>query len=254
MDSSSNRVVVLGAGYTGMMAAHGIARRKAAEVVLVNPTEIFNERLRQHQAAVGQDLGVHRIPDLLAPAGVRFVRGRADRIDTDRRSVLLDGGRELGYDRLVYAIGSATPAVPNAYAIDDPKFADALRGSADGVLAVCGAGLTGIEAAAEAAEAYPRMRVILLSRGEPGSMMGPKAKAHLRRALDRLGVEVRTGAAVDRVLPGAIELAGGQRLAADVALWTTGVAYSRLAAESGIATDDLGRVLVDAGLRSVSHP
>ncbi|KPC73382.1 pyridine nucleotide-disulfide oxidoreductase, partial [Thermoactinomyces vulgaris] len=138
--------------------------------------------------------------------------------------------------------------VPNAYAIDDPKFADALRGGADSVLAVCGAGLTGIEAAAEAAEAYPRMRVILLSRGEPGSMMGPKARAYLMNALYRLGVEVRTGTAVDRVLPGAIELAGGQRLAADVALWTTGVAYSRLASESGIATDAKGRVLVDAGL------
>jgi NADH dehydrogenase FAD-containing subunit len=98
------------------------------------------------------------------------------------------------------------------------------------------------------------MRVRLLSRGEPGSMMGPKAKAHLRRALDRLGVDVRTGVTVAEVRPGAVALEGGERLPTDTTLWTTGVRVAPLAAQAGIATDDLGRVLVDPGLRSVSHP
>jgi NADH dehydrogenase FAD-containing subunit len=251
----NHRILILGAGYTGMMAAHGIGlRNQAAEVTLVNPTDVFNERLRQHQAAVGQDLGAHRIPDLVEPAGVAFVQGRAARIEADRRGVVLDDGRDLAYDHLVYAIGSTTPRVEHAFTIDDPKFAEALRDNADGVLTVCGAGLTGIEAAAEAAEAYPRMRVVLLNRGEPGSMMGPKARRYLMNALYRLGVEVRTGAAVARVHPGAVELEGGERLPTDVTLWTTGVVHSRLAAEAGIATDASGRVTVDAALRSVSHP
>jgi NADH dehydrogenase FAD-containing subunit len=98
------------------------------------------------------------------------------------------------------------------------------------------------------------MRVILLSRGEPGSMMGPKARGYLMRALDRLGVEVRTGVMVNRVQPGAVELGGGERIPADVALWTTGVAYARLAAEAGLTVDGAGRVTVDDALRSVSHP
>lgn len=250
-----HRVIVLGAGYTGMMAAHGIARRtKAADVILVNPTDVFDERLRQHQAAVGQDLGVHRIPDLVGPAGVTFVQGRAARIEAVHRSVVLDDGRDLTYDYLVYAIGSATPRVEHAFTIDDPTFAEALRNNAEGVLAVCGAGLTGIEAAAETAETYPRMRVLLLSRGEPGSMMGSKARAYLMSTLDRLGVEVRTGVTVTRVLPGAVELDGGERIPADVSLWTTGVAHARLAAEAGLTVDAAGRVIVDAALRSVSHP
>ncbi|MEU4396597.1 FAD-dependent oxidoreductase [Kribbella sp. NPDC023855] len=249
-----HRVIVLGAGYTGMMATHGIARRtKAAEITVVNPTGVFNERLRQHQAAVGQDLGAHRIPDLV-PAGVDFVEGRAARIDAADRRVVLDDGRDLTYDYLVYAIGSTTPRVEHAFTIDDPAFAEALRNNAEGVLAVCGAGLTGIEAAAEAAEAYPRLRVHLLNRDEPGKMMGSKARAYLMNALDRLGVEVRTGVTVTRVLPGAVELDGGVRIAADVALWTTGVVHARLAAEAGLTVDDAGRVIVDDALRSVSHP
>jgi len=250
-----NDILILGAGYTGMMAAHGIAlRNKTANVTLVNPTDIFNERLRQHQAAVGQDLGAHSIPDLLAPAGIHFVLGRAARIEADRRRVILDDGRELAYDLLVYAIGSGAPHVEHAFTIDDPKFALALRDNAEGVLTVCGAGLTGIEAAAEAAEAFPRMRVRLLSRGEPAAMMGPGARAHLMKALNRLGIEVRTGVTVARVLPGAVELEGGERLSTDVTLWTTGVAYAPLAAEAGVAVDDAGRIEVDATLRSVSHP
>ncbi|WP_202868133.1 NAD(P)/FAD-dependent oxidoreductase [Kribbella sindirgiensis] len=250
-----HRIVVLGAGYTGMMATHGIARRtRNTDVTLVNPTDVFNERLRQHQVAVGQELAVHRIPDLVAPAGAAFVQGRAARIDVVSRSVVLDDGQKLTYDHLVYAIGSTTPRVEHAFTIDDPALAQALRSNAEGVLAVCGAGLTGIEAAAEAAEAYPRMQVVLLSRGEPGSMMGSKARSYLMNTLDRLGVEVRTGVTVTRVLPGAVELDGGGRILTDVTLWTTGVVHARLAAEAGIAVDDAGRVTVDTALRSVSHP
>jgi NADH dehydrogenase len=250
-----NDILILGAGYTGMMAAHGIARRtKTARVTLLNPTDVFDERLRQHQAAVGQELGVHRIPEILAPAGVHLVQGRAARIHADRRRVVLDDGRELAYDLLVYAIGSTTQRVANAFTIDDPNFAAALRDNPDGVLTVCGAGLTGIEAAAEVAETYPGMRVRLLSRGEPAAMMGPAARAYLMNALHRLRVEVRTGVSVSGVLPGAVELEGGERLPTDVALWTTGVTYATLAAEAGIAVDEAGRVVVDPTLRSVSHP
>ncbi|MFC9690049.1 NAD(P)/FAD-dependent oxidoreductase [Kribbella sp. NPDC056951] len=250
-----HRIVILGAGYTGMMAAHGIARRtRNADVTLVNPTDVFNERLRQHQAAVGQQLAVHRIPDLVAPAGVTFVQGRAARIDAANHSVVLADGNDLTYDYLVYAIGSATPRSEHAFAIDDPQFAQALRDNAEGVLTVCGAGLTGIEAAAEAAEAYPKMRVILLSRGEPGSMMGSKARTYLMNTLDRLGVEIRTGVTVTRIHPHAVELADGERIPTDITLCTTGVVHARLAAEAGIAVDDAGRVTVDSALRSVSHP
>ena len=64
-----------------------------------------------------------------------------------------------------------------------------------------GNGLTGVEAATEIAESHPDLRVLLLGLGEPGSMMGPKARAYLDRALQRLGVEVRSGVASPRCCP-----------------------------------------------------
>jgi NADH dehydrogenase len=258
------QVVVLGAGYTGMLAALGVAKRAKgrAHVTLVNPGERFTERLRRHQVATGQQLADHRIPDLLAGTGVDFVAGWATGIDTATRTVAVDGGRvSPAYDSLVYAIGSGTDtsrvpgAAEHAFTLDKAEdLAAHFAAHGTGDFLVCGAGLTGIEAATEIAESHPNVRVTLLSRGEPAAMMGAKARAYLMAALDRLGVTVRAGVSVTKVLAGGVELEGGEFVAGDGCLWTTGVRVARLAAEAGIATDEHGRIITDATLRSVSHP
>ena len=56
------------------------------------------------------------------------------------------------------------------------------------------------------------------------------------------------------MLPDAVELADGELVRLRRCLWTTGVRVSPLAADAGIATDERGLILVDATLRSVSHP
>ncbi|MGP4114921.1 NAD(P)/FAD-dependent oxidoreductase [Streptomyces sp. 4N509B] len=268
-----HRIVVLGAGYTGMMATVRLARRTrrlGTRITLVNPSARFTERLRMHQIAAGQELADHRIPELLAGTGVTFVEGRATAIDLRARGVTVDVGRPepavLPYDTLVYALGSGTDtrrvpgAAEHAATLDDPRAAHGLAtrfaelAVTGGDVTVCGGGLTGVEAAAEIAESHPGLRVTLVSRNEPGAMMGERARAHLHRSLNRLGVTVRAGVTVTEVLPDAVALAGGERLPSGLTLWTTGVRAPGLAAESGLATDDRGLVVVDAGLRSVSHP
>lgn len=84
--------------------------------------------------------------------------------------------------------------------------------------------------------------------------MTARAKAYLRAALDRLGVAVRSGVEVVKVLPDAVELAGGENIAADVVVWTSGTRVSPLAAAAGLTVDERGRIVTDAALRSVSHP
>jgi NADH dehydrogenase FAD-containing subunit len=85
-------------------------------------------------------------------------------------------------------------------------------------------------------------------------MMGPKARAYLHRALDRLGITSRAGVMITKVLPDAVQLDDGELVAADAVLWTTGFWAAPLAGDSGLAVDARGRVVVDATLRSVSHP
>jgi NADH dehydrogenase FAD-containing subunit len=267
--NTAHRIVILGGGYTGMLAAVRLARRTRAldvRITLVNPSARFTERLRMHQVAAGQELADHRIPALLEGTGVAFVQGWATAIDPIAREVTVDGTTRLPYDELIYALGSTadTSIVPgaadHAWTLDNPATAHrfgrrlaevAARG---GTVAVCGGGLTGIEAAAEIAENHPGARVTLISTGEPGTMMGTKARAYLNRALDRLGVTRQTGRAVVKVLPDAVELAGGELVHTDLTLWTAGVRVAPLAAQAGIETDPHGLIVVDPTLKSVSHP
>ncbi|MCP2292334.1 NAD(P)/FAD-dependent oxidoreductase [Nocardia amikacinitolerans] len=267
--NTEHRIVILGAGYTGMLAAVRLARRTRrlpVRITLVNPSDRFTERLRMHQIATGQELADHRIPQILDGTGVEFVCGWATSVDPEARLVTVDGDRVLPYDELVYALGSATdtdkvPGVAeHAWTLNDPRTAHRLAGrlaavaAHGGSVAVCGGGLTGIEAAAEIAERHPGLRVTLISTGEPGAMMGERAHAYLHRALDRLGITRSTGRSVTKVLPDAVELADGTVVPADLTLWTAGVRVSPLAARAGIETDERGLIVVDQTLKSVSHP
>lgn len=263
-----NRIVILGAGYAGVSATVSLAartrRRDDVHITLVNADERFTERLRLHQTASGQQLADLRIPQLLDGTGVEFVRGWVTGVDAAARTVRVDDERVLEYDRLVFALGSVadTAAVPgvddNAYTLNSAHDAELLaRRLADagtGTLAVCGSGLTGVEAAAEIAERHPALDVVLIGRQEPGSTMGPKAKAYVQRALARLGVRVLSGVEIVKVRPGAVDLADGDSVPSDLVLWTSGVRVSPLAAAAGLQVDERGRIVTDHALRSVSHP
>ncbi|MEU3190073.1 FAD-dependent oxidoreductase [Streptomyces sp. NPDC006992] len=264
----THRVVVLGAGYAGMSAAIQLAARsnrcEGVRVTVVNAQERFTERMRLHMTATGQRLAELSIPELLEGTGARFVRGWVTAVDADARTVRIDDDRVLHYDTLVYALGSVadTSAVPgaedHAYTLssapDAELLADRLRRLGSGTVLVAGSGLTGTESAAEIAERHPELDVVLQGRTEPGAAMNPKAKAYVHAALDQLGVQVRTGAEVVKVLPDGVELAGGERIAADAVLWTSGTRVSPSAAAAGLAVDRRGRIVTDATLRSVSHP
>ncbi|SIM78178.1 NAD(P)/FAD-dependent oxidoreductase [Micromonospora cremea] len=266
--ATTHRVLILGAGYAGMAAAIQLAartkRRTDVQVTLVNAQERFTERLRLHMVATGQHLHERDIPALLADAGARFVRGWVTAVDAHAKTVRIDDSRVLHYDTLVYGLGSVadTTLVPgvedHAYTLDSAQdaasLADRLARLADGTVVVVGSGLTGVESAAEIAERYPRLNVVLAGRQEPGASMNPRARDYLRAALDRLGVQVHSGTAVTKVLPDSVELAGETSIAADVVLWTGGTRVSPLAAAAGLTVDQRGRVVTDATLRSVSHP
>ena len=84
MTTTTHRIVVLGAGYTGMLAAIRLARRTRkldVAITLVNPSARFTERLRMHQIAAGQELAHHDIPEILDGTGIDFVQGRVTAID-----------------------------------------------------------------------------------------------------------------------------------------------------------------------------
>ncbi|MFF5338012.1 NAD(P)/FAD-dependent oxidoreductase [Streptomyces sp. NPDC013181] len=266
-----HRIIVLGAGYTGAVAAGRVARRLRREdvsVTLVNAEPDFVERVRMHQLAAGQDLRPRPFAEMFAGTGVELRIGRVTAVDVERKSVTVQGAEgeaELAYDTLVYALGSAwntqdVPGVaeyaheiasrPGALRLRD-RLADLEPGRP---VVVVGGGLTGLEAATEFAEARPDLDIALAVRGGLGDWLSDTGRRHLRKVVDRLGITVHEHTAVAEVGAGHVTTAEGTSFPAEVTVWTTGFAVHPLAAATALETGENGQIVVDATMRSVSHP
>jgi NADH:ubiquinone reductase (H+-translocating) len=252
------RVVVLGGGYAGQLAAQALAVRTDAAVTLVDEADRFVQRVRLHEVAAGSAAAAPRYTDLLAGTGVRFVHDRAEALDLAARRVDLRDGGALTYDLLVHALGShADPhALPGP--VEDVSTATGAARLRDRLaagprrVAVVGAGLTGIELATELAERGHA--VTLVTDGTLGADLSERGARHVRRVCGRLGVVVREGVRAVAADDDGLDLADGTRVAADVVVGTVGFAVPDLARRAGLAVDDDGRVLVRPDLRSTSHP
>ncbi len=272
-EGESKEIVVVGAGYAGMVAALRCSRLAARQdnqvnVTLVNPTDRFVERVRLHQSATGQRLRAISVSRLLRDRPARLEQGWVVAVDPAAGKVIVRsaaGESSLGYDLLVYTVGSAVDldAVPGvrelAHSLADlssaQRFLAALTSANERKrVVVCGGGATGIEAALEVAGAFPHLRVSLVTRGEPGGWLSSKARLHIADSLTRAGVEVVGQSDVRVVGQGRLELGGGERIPFDLCLWAGPFKVSQLATNSGIACDNAGRIVVDSHLRSVSHP
>ena len=91
MAEQRRQVVVVGAGYAGLLATVRLAgktRDRAVDITLVNETDTFVERVRLHQFAAGQTVARRSLVDTLQGTGVKFIQGRVSRqrarADADR--------------------------------------------------------------------------------------------------------------------------------------------------------------------------
>lgn len=283
---SAKRILVLGGGFAGLWSAVGAARKldelghgpEAVEVALVNRDAFHSIRVRNYEA----DLTPARVPldDVLGPVDVRRVEGEVAGIDLAGQAVTVTtaGGPEvLPYDRLVFALGSQLlrPDVPgvaeHAFDVDTYDGAARLnrhiqdlprRPESPGRLTVVvvGAGLTGIEAAAEmpgklqaalvrAGRTAPS-RVILADR-KPwvGSDMGEPARPVIEAALAALGIETRLGIDVAAIGPSGMTLRSGEEIPAATVVWCAGMRANPLTRLFPVEADRSGRIPVDEFLR-----
>lgn len=276
-----HRIIVLGAGYSGAIAAGRLAKRLRSEdvaITLVNAEPDFVERVRMHQLAVGQELAPRPFSEMFAGTGVALKYAKVTAVDADRKHVTVvdvntdagaddagAGTEELAYDTLVYALGSGwnSQGVPgtaeHAHEIAGRPGALRLRERLAGLDAgqrvlVIGGGLTGLEAATEFAESRPDLDIALAVRGGLGDTLSPKGRGHLRKVFGKLGITVHEHTAVTEVAAGYVTTAGGTSLPATVTVWTAGFAVHPIAEATTLDISDTGQIVVDATMRSLSHP
>ncbi|MEV0617438.1 FAD-dependent oxidoreductase [Nonomuraea sp. NPDC050404] len=279
-------VVIIGGGFAGVWSAAGaaLARAKAETEAEAARRHGDAAAARAASARAGADLRITLIapnehlvlrprlyepePDqakvdlrrILGPIGVEHLRASVSTIDTGRR-VVVAGGEEIAYDRLVLAAGSklarprALPGAERLFDIDTldgaRRLTDHLRDREGYSAVVVGAGFTGLEAATALAA---RGRVLLVDRSRVvGAQLGPGPREEIEAALDELGIERRLGTTVTEVGDGYALLSDGTRAEADVVVWSAGMRASELtrqiSAEAGL--DHLGRVPVDRHLRAL---
>ncbi|MFD6186346.1 NAD(P)/FAD-dependent oxidoreductase [Streptomyces goshikiensis] len=257
--SNPSKVVVIGGGYAGTLAANRLRARTDVNITLVNPRPEFVERIRLHQLVACTSEATIDYGTLLGN-GIKLVVDSATRIDTASRTVQLASGHGLEYDYVIYAVGSiaAPPSVLGAaeFSFDVAELESAQRLRArleelplDAPVTVVGGGLTGIETAAELAEQGRRVTVVCGRTLAP--TFSPAGRRYITRWLSRHDVAVLEAVSVSEVRQDAVILTyGGVRQSA-LTIWAAGFGVPDLAAASGLRTDRIGRLLTDETLTSV---
>jgi NADH dehydrogenase len=286
-------IVIVGAGFGGLAAAHGLAGAAVDVTVIDRRNYHLFQPLLYQVATAGLSPAQIASPIraiLRRAANVRVVLGRVSDIDKERRLVTVDQGT-IAYDHLVLATGARhsyfgrddwESAAPGLKKIDDAigirrrlltAFEDAESASSPEfrrrllTFVVIGGGPTGVEMAGAIAElarvALRRdfrnidpadARVVLV---EAGKRLLPTFPAILGDAacdsLQQLGVEVRLGTAVTQCDSEGVTI-GEEWLAAATIVWGAGVMASAAAQWLGVAKDRAGRVVVGPDLTVAGYP
>jgi NADH:ubiquinone reductase (H+-translocating) len=264
---SAHRIVILGGGYAGIMAAQRLAHNKHVDITLINGSAMFVERIRLHErAARDTTRNQHPIADILHNRNVKVITGWVQAIDTAQHRVSYTtemGAAQIEYDTLVYALGStidrdSVPGVRDFAHVLTPDGAPALHNKLAALppgaqVLVCGGGLTGIEAVTELAEEYPHLKMTMVTRDVAGAKLSRKGRAHLSNVFDQMGIERREGQAVSRIDADAVVI-GDERIPYDIVIWAGSFSVSPIAREAGFAVNGRGQIIVDTAMRSVSHP
>lgn len=258
--TTKHRVVVVGGGYAGALAANRLRKREDVDIRLVNPRPMFINRIRLHQYVAGSESATADYASLLGK-DVELVVDSATHIDTANRTLSLASGRDLDYDYLIYGVGStaAIPAsvpgaVEHAVGIGEWEAAQRVHSALENLpisapITVIGGGLTGIETAAELAETG--RRITLICQSVLGSSLSASTRRSVLRWMSRREASVVECATVNEVRPDSVVLADGTLRASALTIWAAGFGVPGLASESGIRTDEMGRMLTDETLTSI---
>jgi NADH:ubiquinone reductase (H+-translocating) len=287
------RVVVLGGGFAGLSAARALARVAVDVTLIDRHNyHLFQPLLYQvATAALAPNTIAAPVRAILrAQHNATVLMETVTGIDTAGRAVLI-GEQRVAYDFLIVATGARhsyfghdewEKFAPGIKTLFDALSIRQQVLSAFEAAEVCndpserrrllnfiliGAGPTGVELAGAITELAKASLVHDFRHIDPSSARiilieaGPKvlptfsarSSAAARRALERLGVEVRVGEAVTVCDADGVEV-GGERIAARTILWAAGVAASPVAKWLVAPADRAGRVVVREDLSVPGHP
>jgi NADH dehydrogenase len=269
------RVVVLGAGYAGVVLTRRLEQRLPADVdiVVVDDT---GEHLVQHELhrvvrrpSFADEITVP-IHDLFDSA--QTLTATVESIDRDERVVHLQGGDELTYDVAAVCLGAVTEyyglSGVEAHGTPLKRISHATRirrdfldvvDSGGGTVVVGGAGLSGVQTAGELTAlarergAEDSVDVLLVEQlSAVASSFPTNFRTAVREELEREGVWVRTDTTVVRATDTELHVERGDPIPYDQFVWTGGIRGTdaqggeRPEVRADLALDDRTFVVGDA--------
>ena len=234
--------VILGAGPAGVIAAETIRKHAPNDDILIvgDEAEAPYSRMAIPYLLMGNvgEEGTHlrHSAGHFEKRGIVVKRGiRAKAIDTAARTVALDDGSSLRYDRLLIATGSspASPPIPGidsagvhpCWTLKDAR-AIAQRATKGARVLQMGAGFIGCIIMESLAARGVQLTVVEMGDRMVPRMMGPTAGGMIKDWCEKKGVRVFTGTRVEAIEPGSalrVRLSNGQSLEADLVISATGV-------------------------------
>jgi NAD(P)H-nitrite reductase large subunit len=235
--------LILGAGPAGVIAAETLRKHASSDTITVVGDEAEAPYSRMAipyllTGSVGEEgTYIRRGADHYARQRITLLRGRAARVDVNARSVTLEDGSRLPFDRLLIATGSS-PATPPIPGIDGPgvhpcwTLADARaiqRLAQPGARVVqMGAGFIGCIILEALAARGVKLTIVEMGDRMVPRMMGPVAGAMIKQWCEGKGLTVHTATRVDAIERDAtpvlkVRLSSGQTIDADLVISATGV-------------------------------
>lgn len=282
------RIVILGAGYGGMMTTVQLTKKLGvndAHITLVNKHNYHYQTTWLHESAAGtihHDRVRMLISDVIDTKRVEFVCDTVVEIKKDDNRVVLENG-ELEYDYLVISLGfdSATFGIPglaeNAFSIRSVDTSRNIREHIEYQFAryhieeeqrdelltiiVGGAGFTGIEFVGELAARVPELcqeydidrdKVRLINiEAAPTAMPGfdKDLVDYAVNYLESQGVEFMIDTPIKECKADRVIVGDDEEIRAGTIVWTGGVRGNPVVEESGFETNR-GKVPVRDDLRS----
>jgi NAD(P)H-nitrite reductase large subunit len=236
--------VILGAGPAGVIAAETIRKHAPADTITMvgDEQEPPYSRMAIPYLLIGNvgERGTYLRKSLthFDDLKVHMVHARATGVDSAARTVQLDNGAQLAFDRLLIATGShpVRPPIPGmdlpgihpCWTLEDAR-AILQRATKGARVLQMGAGFIGCIIMEALAACGVRLSVVEMGDRMVPRMMGPTAGGMIKDWCMAKGVQVFTGTKVEGIAKGSgdaalgVRLSSGETLDVDLVISATGV-------------------------------
>lgn len=233
--------VILGAGPAGVIAAETLRKHAPRDQITLvgDEAEPPYSRMAIPYLLIGniEEPGTYlrKNPQHLEQLRVTQVRAKATAVDSATRSVTLDNGQTLAFDRLLIATGShpVRPPIPGmdlpgvhpCWTLEDARAIARLAKPGARVLQM-GAGFIGCIIMEALKQRGVQLSVVEMGDRMVPRMMGPTAGGMIKAWCEKQGVKVYTGTkvlAIEAGSPLRVKLSSGESVDADLVISATGV-------------------------------